>query len=45
MQASRHKEHLKQIVSVPMFYAMNAADVERNCAAMSEVLETSYKLR
>jgi dTDP-4-amino-4,6-dideoxygalactose transaminase len=28
----------KQIVSLPMFYAMNEADVERTCTAMSEVL-------
>lgn len=28
----------KQIVSLPMFYAMNTADVERTCAAMREVL-------
>jgi dTDP-4-amino-4,6-dideoxygalactose transaminase len=28
----------KQIVSLPMFYAMNEADVERVCAAMREVL-------
>jgi len=28
----------KQIVSLPMFYAMNEADVERTCAAMVEVL-------
>ncbi len=28
----------KQIVSLPMFYAMNKADVERTCAAMCEVL-------
>ena len=28
----------KQIVSLPMFYAMNEADVERTCAAMREVL-------
>jgi dTDP-4-amino-4,6-dideoxygalactose transaminase len=28
----------KQIVSLPMFYAMNEADVERVCAALSEVL-------
>jgi len=40
------KEHMfpvaervgKQIVSLPMFYAMNEADVERTCVAMSEVL-------
>ena len=28
----------KQIVSLPMFYAMNEADVERACEAMREVL-------
>jgi len=28
----------KQIVSLPMFYAMNEADVERTCAAMRDVL-------
>ena len=28
----------KQIVSLPMFYAMNEADVARTCAAMREVL-------
>jgi len=28
----------KQIVSLPMFYAMNEEDVERTCAAMREVL-------
>ena len=28
----------RQIVSLPMFYAMNVADVERTCAAMVEVL-------
>jgi len=28
----------KQIVSLPMFYAMNESDVERTCAAMNEVL-------
>ena len=28
----------KQIVSLPMFYAMNEGDVERTCAAMREVL-------
>jgi len=40
------KEHMfpvaervgKQIVSLPMFYAMNEADVERTCAAMRKVL-------
>jgi dTDP-4-amino-4,6-dideoxygalactose transaminase len=32
-------EHVgRQIVSLPMFYAMNEADVERVCAAMREVL-------
>ncbi len=32
-------EHVgKQIVSLPMFYAMNESDVERTCAAMCEVL-------
>ena len=31
----------KQIVSLPMFYAMNEADVERTCAAMREVLAVS----
>jgi len=33
----------KQIVSLPMFYAMNEADVERTCAAMHEVLVASSK--
>jgi dTDP-4-amino-4,6-dideoxygalactose transaminase len=28
----------RQIVSLPMFYAMNESDVERMCAAMQEVL-------
>ena len=28
----------KQIVSLPMFYAMNEADVERTCKVMREVL-------
>jgi len=28
----------RQIVSLPMFYAMNEVDVERTCKAMSEVL-------
>ena len=28
----------KQIVSLPMFYAMNESDVDRTCAAMVEVL-------
>lgn len=32
-------EHVgKQIVSLPMFYAMTMADVERTCSAMMEVL-------
>jgi dTDP-4-amino-4,6-dideoxygalactose transaminase len=32
-------EHVgKQIVSLPMFYAMNEGDVERTCTAMREVL-------
>jgi dTDP-4-amino-4,6-dideoxygalactose transaminase len=31
----------RQIVSLPMFYAMNEADVERTCAAMREVLAVS----
>ncbi len=32
-------EHIgRQIVSLPMFYAMTEADVERSCAAMREVL-------
>jgi hypothetical protein len=38
MQASRHKEHLKQIVSLPMFYAMNESDGDCTRAAMREVL-------
>ena len=29
----------KQIVSLPMFHAMNEGDVERTCAAMKEVLK------
>ena len=29
----------KQIVSLPMFHAMNEGDVERTCAAMNEVLK------
>lgn len=29
----------RQIVSLPMFYAMNDSDVERTCAALSEVLK------
>ncbi|MEO8342684.1 MAG: DegT/DnrJ/EryC1/StrS family aminotransferase, partial [Gallionella sp.] len=28
----------RQIVSLPMFYAMNEVDVERVCAALSEEL-------
>jgi dTDP-4-amino-4,6-dideoxygalactose transaminase len=28
----------KQIVSLPMFYAMNESDVELTCAAMRDVL-------
>jgi dTDP-4-amino-4,6-dideoxygalactose transaminase len=35
----------KQIVSLPMFYAMNEADVERTCAAMREVLAMSTNSR
>ncbi|NOU00575.1 MAG: DegT/DnrJ/EryC1/StrS aminotransferase family protein [Gallionella sp.] len=35
----------KQIVSLPMFYAMNESDVERTCAAMVEVLTVSVALR
>lgn len=32
-------EHVgKQIVSLPMFYAKNEADVERTCVALREVL-------
>jgi dTDP-4-amino-4,6-dideoxygalactose transaminase len=31
----------KQIVSLPMFYAMNEADVERTCAATLEMLAVS----
>jgi dTDP-4-amino-4,6-dideoxygalactose transaminase len=31
----------KQIVSLPMFYAMNEGDVERTCKAMREVLAVS----
>ncbi|MFZ2542429.1 MAG: DegT/DnrJ/EryC1/StrS aminotransferase family protein [Gallionella sp.] len=34
----------KQIVSLPMFYAMNEADVERTCAAMREVLAVPFNL-
>jgi dTDP-4-amino-4,6-dideoxygalactose transaminase len=45
-RARGFKEHMfpvaervgKQIVSLPMFYAMNEGDVERTCAAMREVL-------
>jgi dTDP-4-amino-4,6-dideoxygalactose transaminase len=33
-------EHVgRQIVSLPMFYAMSEAGVERTCAAMREVLK------
>jgi len=35
----------KQIVSLPMFYAMNEADVERTCKAMCEVLAVPFNLR
>ena len=35
----------KQIVSLPMFYAMNESDVERTCAAMREVLAVPSTLR
>ena len=35
----------RQIVSLPMFYAMNEADVERTCAAMREVLAVPSNLR
>jgi dTDP-4-amino-4,6-dideoxygalactose transaminase len=35
----------KQIVSLPMFYAMNEADVERTCAAMRDVFGLSSRLR
>jgi len=35
----------KQIVSLPMFYAMNEGDVERTCKAMREVLGASTILR
>jgi dTDP-4-amino-4,6-dideoxygalactose transaminase len=46
------KEHMfpvaervgKQIVSLPMFYAMNESDVERVCAVMREVLEVPSNL-
>ena len=34
----------RQIVSLPMFYAMNESDVERVCAAMREVLGVSSNL-
>ena len=33
----------KQIVSLPMFYAMNEGDVERTCKAMREVLATKSR--
>ena len=35
----------RQIVSLPMFYAMNEANVERTCAAMVEVLAHSPNSR
>jgi len=35
----------RQIVSLPMFYAMNESDVERTCAAICEVLAVPFKLR
>ena len=35
----------KQIVSLPMFYAMNESDIERTCVAMREVLVVSSNLR
>jgi dTDP-4-amino-4,6-dideoxygalactose transaminase len=35
----------KQIVSLPMFYAMNEADVEHTCKAMREVLALPSTLR
>jgi len=35
----------KQIVSLPMFYAMNEEDVERTCAGMREVLAVSSNSR
>ena len=35
----------RQIVSLPMFYAMNEADVERACAALHEVLAGASGLR
>ena len=31
----------KQIVSLPMFYAMNEVNIERTCTAMREVLLVS----
>jgi len=34
----------KQIVSLPMFYAMNESDVERTCKAMREVLTVPSKV-
>ncbi|MBI5438293.1 MAG: DegT/DnrJ/EryC1/StrS aminotransferase family protein [Nitrosomonadales bacterium] len=34
----------RQIVSLPMFYAMDESDVERTCKAMCEVLEGNCKL-
>jgi dTDP-4-amino-4,6-dideoxygalactose transaminase len=52
-RARGFKEHMfpvaervgKQIVSLPMFYAMNEKDVERTCKAMREVLAASSSLR
>lgn len=35
----------RQIVSLPMFYAMNESDVERTCAAIQEVLTRSSNSR
>ena len=35
----------RQIVSLPMFYAMNEGDVERTCKAMREVLAVTTNLR
>ena len=35
----------RQIVSLPMFYAMNEEDVERTCKAIRVVLAVSSKLR
>jgi len=35
----------KQIISLPMFYAMNESDVERTCKAMREVLAVSPNSR